>query len=122
MASICPRKSGFGKAAMPNVWQRGRLGFLVISVAALAAAAAWNLATASAPTWASTTFLPTMVSFGLACLLPALDHWRSASGWFARFVTFTSLISYSLYLTHYSLIILPIQTHLPPYTGGVSLL
>jgi len=52
--------------------------------------------------------------------LPAMSQWRGGSGRFYRWVTLTSLISYSLYLLHYSVVRLVLLESLfaalPPMT------
>ncbi|HAA15495.1 MAG TPA: hypothetical protein DCE41_28845 [Cytophagales bacterium] len=44
----------------------------------------------------------TNISF--AALLPMASTWKKQTSWFGRFVTITSLISYSLYLVHVSVV------------------
>ena len=68
-------------------------------------------------TWAFSTFYPTVLACGFLCLLPVLDGWTTAPGRLAGFVTYTSIISYSLYLVHYSLLIGLAQRYLPTPSG-----
>lgn len=49
-------------------------------------------------------YLP-ITSFTFALFLPFLSEWRIAPSWFAKPVTWISLISYSIYLIHYSLVL-----------------
>jgi peptidoglycan/LPS O-acetylase OafA/YrhL len=112
----------FRKAA-PNAWRQSRLVLAALGVALTATAVAWQQHVwMTGVTRSYTTFYPTTLAFGFFCLLPALDGWRAASGRLARFVTFTSLISYSLYLAHYSLLIVPMQYYLRPASGAKALL
>lgn len=49
-------------------------------------------------------YLPLM-SVGVACFLPFLSEWKEEKVLFQKPVTFISLISYSIYLLHYSVIL-----------------
>jgi peptidoglycan/LPS O-acetylase OafA/YrhL len=111
------------KQAAPNAWRQGRIALATIGVALTLTVVAWQQHVwTTGLTRSYTTVYPTALSFGFFCLLPALDTWRTASGRLARFVTFTSLISYSLYLAHYSLLIVPMERYLPPPAGTMALL
>jgi peptidoglycan/LPS O-acetylase OafA/YrhL len=111
------------KQAAPNAWRRGRIVLAVTGLLLTVVVVAWQQHVwMTGLTWGYTTFYPTTLSFSFFCLLPALDTWRTASGSLARLVTFTSLISYSLYLAHYSLLIVPMQYYLRPASGAQALL
>lgn len=43
-----------------------------------------------------------VISGSTLLMIPALSMWKSAKGRFSRFITFTSVISYSMYLIHLS--------------------
>lgn len=45
-----------------------------------------------------------LVSFGIALLLPLLSHLKHGEGLWFRLITLTSLISYSMYLIHFNLV------------------
>jgi len=49
-------------------------------------------------------YLP-LVSVAIGGSLPLLSQLRTGQGWFVRPITFVSLISYSVYLLHYSIIL-----------------
>ena len=49
-------------------------------------------------------YLP-LTSITFALFLPVLSQWEYAFGWFSKPVTFISLISYSVYLLHYSFLL-----------------
>lgn len=49
-------------------------------------------------------YLP-ITSIIFALFLPILSQWQSAPGWFSKPITFVSLISYSVYLLHYSIVL-----------------
>jgi peptidoglycan/LPS O-acetylase OafA/YrhL len=111
------------KQAAPNAWRRGRIVLAAMGVVLTLVVVAWQQHVwMTGLTRSYTTFYPTALSFSFFCVLPALDTWRTASGSLARFVTFTSLISYSLYLAHYSLLIVPMQYYFRPASGAQALL
>ncbi|NVK27113.1 MAG: acyltransferase [Flavobacteriia bacterium] len=47
----------------------------------------------------------TLMSLGTLFLLPFLSEWRSSNSRLSRFFTWTSILSYSMYLLHFSLIL-----------------
>jgi peptidoglycan/LPS O-acetylase OafA/YrhL len=58
-------------------------------------------------------FFYTFTSFGVMITLPALSKMTSNNGIFERAITFVSLISYSMYLINYSIVIVLIQIFTP---------
>jgi peptidoglycan/LPS O-acetylase OafA/YrhL len=112
------------KQAAPIAWRQRRFVLAAIGVALAATGVAWqqHVSNAGHSSRAYVTYYPLVLGLGFCCLLPALDNWRTAAGRLARFVTFTSLVSYSLYLTHYSLLLVPMERYLHPASGGTALL
>lgn len=49
-------------------------------------------------------YLP-FVSVAVACFLPFLSEWKEEKSWIQKPITFISIISYSIYLLHYSVIL-----------------
>jgi peptidoglycan/LPS O-acetylase OafA/YrhL len=49
-------------------------------------------------------YLP-ITSIIFALFLPVLSQWQSAPDWFSKPVTFVSLVSYSVYLLHYGIVL-----------------
>ncbi len=62
------------------------------------------------PLFWNVLYLP-LTSLGIACFLPALSLWQSTGKPLAIPITFISVISYSIYLLHYS-VILQVLKHL----------
>jgi len=58
----------------------------------------------SYPFFWNVLYLP-ITSFALALFLPLLSEWKTAPFWFVRPVTLISLMAYSIYLIHYSLVL-----------------
>lgn len=58
----------------------------------------------SHPFFWNVLYLP-LTSIVFALFLPILSQWKSAPEWFAKPVTFISVISYSIYLLHYSIVL-----------------
>ena len=56
------------------------------------------------PTFLNVFYLP-LVSLAIAFFLPLLSEWKLEKSFFAKPVTFISIISYSLYLLHYSVVL-----------------
>lgn len=82
----------------PGAWLKAKwplfvAGFVMLSVIA-------NPVLPSELTMFTCVFSFSVASFGVACMLPLLSSWKQASGPVAYAVTHISLISYSLYLLH----------------------
>ena len=58
----------------------------------------------------------TLTSIGTFFLLPSLSELRTGKGFFYRFLTFVSIVSYSMYLVNFSLVQLTI---IPSLTGTI---
>jgi len=58
----------------------------------------------SYPFFWNVLYLP-ITSITFAFFLPFLSQWQSAPKWFSKPVTFVSLVSYSVYLLHYSIVL-----------------
>jgi peptidoglycan/LPS O-acetylase OafA/YrhL len=56
-------------------------------------------------------YLP-LISIAVACFLPFLSEWKQEKSLFQKPVTFISLISYSIYLLHYSVILLLMKQYI----------
>jgi len=56
-------------------------------------------------------YLP-LISIAVACFLPFLSEWKEEKSFFQKPVTFISLISYSIYLLHYSVILLLMKQYI----------
>lgn len=56
------------------------------------------------PFFWNVVYLP-LASVAVACFLPLLSEWKSEKSAIARAVTFISLISYSIYLVHYGVVL-----------------
>ena len=52
-------------------------------------------------------------SLALLCTLPLLSYWRSNTSWFLKPVTYISIISYAIYLLHYSIIMQLMKYFIP---------
>lgn len=59
-------------------------------------------------------FYLSLVSLGVACFLPFLSEWKTEKSFFQKPVVFISVISYSIYLLHYG-IILQLMKHFIVY-------
>jgi peptidoglycan/LPS O-acetylase OafA/YrhL len=70
------------------------------------------------PFFWNVVYLP-LASVSVALFLPMLSRWRSASRAFVKPVTFISLVSYSIYLLHYSIVLQIMQNFVD--TGALSL-
>jgi peptidoglycan/LPS O-acetylase OafA/YrhL len=46
-----------------------------------------------------------MVSIGVACFLPVLSDWKVETAFYQKPIVFISVVSYSLYLLHYSVVL-----------------
>jgi peptidoglycan/LPS O-acetylase OafA/YrhL len=66
------------------------------------------------------SFLPPAI--GAALLLPMADSLKSCKGWIGRYVTHISLISYSMYLVNYGLVVQVLFKHFPPHGIADALL
>jgi peptidoglycan/LPS O-acetylase OafA/YrhL len=74
------------------------LGFLYVGLGFL------KIVIETHPFFWNVLYLP-LTSIAFALLLPFLSQWQLTSSWFLKSITFISLISYSIYLLHYSIIL-----------------
>ncbi|MFN3753529.1 acyltransferase family protein [Flavobacterium sp.] len=65
----------------------------------------------SVPVFWNVFYLP-LISIAIACFLPYLSEWKNEKSLFHKPVTFISLISYSIYLLHYSVILLLMKQYI----------
>jgi len=68
------------------------------------------------------SFYFTFVGLGIMFLVPKADSIKSGKGIWLRFFTYTSLISYSIYLLNYSLILKCIQHFIPINSIAIALI
>jgi peptidoglycan/LPS O-acetylase OafA/YrhL len=57
-------------------------------------------------------FYLSLISIAVACFLPFLSEWKNEQSIVQKPVTFISLISYSIYLLHYSVILLLMKEYI----------
>lgn len=98
-----------------HLWQEIRWGALTIGVAGVVLLLVYRQPAGS--------IYSQVVCFSLsplftAMLLPVASGIRSGQGWWARGVTYTSRISYSLYLINFSLVAEVIRDQCPPQGGA----
>lgn len=55
----------------------------------------------------SEAFFLSINGLSMSMTLPFFAHWQSAKGWLAQFITYISVISYAMYLVHFSLVLNP---------------
>ena len=91
-----------------SFWRRTRYIWAVLGMIGLAfftvGVGFLGLFIESWPFFWNVMYLPT-VSITMALFLPVLSEWKSEANWIHKPVTFISLISYSIYLLHYSIIL-----------------
>src|SRR5690606_26030557 len=91
-----------------SFWRRTRYIWAVLGMIGLAfftvGVGFLGLFIESWPFFWNVMYLP-MVSITMALFLPVLSAWISEANWIHKPVTFISLISYSIYLLHYSIIL-----------------
>ena len=56
------------------------------------------------PLFWNVLYLP-LLSIAVACFLPLLSHWRASPSFIGKPITYISIISYSIYLLHYSVVL-----------------
>lgn len=67
----------------------------------------------------SQTFFLVIQGISMAMLLPFFAHWRKASGFLARFITYISVVSYAMYVVHFSLVLYP-MAHFITFGDGAA--
>lgn len=60
----------------------------------------------------SESFFLVINGLSMAMTLPFFAHWRQAKGLLAQFITYISVISYAMYLVHFSLVLNPMYRFL----------
>lgn len=63
------------------------------------------------PLWWNVFYLP-LLSVSVACFLPFLSEWKGSNMFWERPIVFLSKVSYSMYLLHYSVILLLMKEYL----------
>ncbi|UOQ66113.1 acyltransferase family protein [Hymenobacter volaticus] len=98
-----------------DAWLRAKWPLFVVGFVALSLVA--NPVTLTDLTLFTCVFSFSCASLGVACMLPLLSDWKQAHGLVPSALTHISLISYSLYLLHGTVvnlnIALPLATTLP---------
>ncbi|MGL2963213.1 acyltransferase family protein [Flavobacterium sp. RSB2_4_14] len=64
----------------------------------------FGLLIAIQPLFWNVLYLP-LLSIAVACFLPFLSDWKAAPSFIAKPITYISIISYSIYLLHYSVVL-----------------
>lgn len=64
----------------------------------------FGLLIAIQPLFWNVLYLP-LLSIAVACFLPLLSHWRTSPSFIGKPITYISIISYSIYLLHYSVVL-----------------
>jgi peptidoglycan/LPS O-acetylase OafA/YrhL len=100
--------AGWLQLHYPAGWRKTRLFWLLPGVALLlfyTFGVGWlGLLIGRAPFFWNVVYLP-LASVTAAFFLPWLSEWKMSSGPIARAVTFISVISYSIYLLHYGIVL-----------------
>jgi peptidoglycan/LPS O-acetylase OafA/YrhL len=85
----------------PELWLRHRRAFFIAGLCLLALSQLWFLNIQRFGAFEKLLFF-TLESVGVLLLLPSCDALKTGKGAFYKFLTFTSLISYSMYLLHFT--------------------
>ncbi len=89
-------------------WKRSRYNWLlagIILIGFFSIGIGWfHLTIDLQPFFWNVFYLPA-VSVAIACFLPVLSEWKTERSTISKPVTFISLISYSIYLLHYSVVL-----------------
>ena len=97
-------------------WQKWKVLFLVIGMQLFlfqfVGIGFFGLLIETHPVLWNVFYLP-LISIAVACFLPTLSAWNTESSFLYKPVTFISLISYSMYLLHYS-VVLQLMMHYFP--------
>jgi peptidoglycan/LPS O-acetylase OafA/YrhL len=91
-----------------DLWRQSKTFFAVVGVLMMmffTFGVGWfRLLIADYPFFWNVVYLP-LVSLSIGFFLPVLSEWKSAPRFVSAPVTFVSLISYSIYLLHYSIVL-----------------
>ncbi|WP_290839070.1 acyltransferase [Flavobacterium sp.] len=99
-----------------KTWMKFKLLFALGGCALLLAlcfSLAMRITMAKFPYYWNVLFLP-LISLAMAFWLPLLSSWRSAKKFVSMPITFISLISYSMYLLHYSVVMQLLHVYILP--------
>ncbi|MCW8981769.1 MAG: acyltransferase [Altibacter sp.] len=92
----------------PLLWKKNKgvlaLSGMVLFCGMLFCIAFFQLGYETHPFVWNVLYLP-IGSLAMAFMLPYLSQWKQSRGWWCKSVTFISIISYSMYLLHYSIIL-----------------
>ncbi|WP_310556428.1 acyltransferase [Flavobacterium sp.] len=98
----------------PIIWQKNKINFLFLGFFGLMllffGIGYFKINIETNSFFWNVLYLP-ITSMLFALFLPLLSQWEVAPKWFLRPITFISLISYSIYLLHYS-VVLQLMKHL----------
>ena len=114
----------FLKYFYPPIWTNHKNRFFVLGITLLLLPGALDQILGHSTIY-DFYFSFTVISVGALMLLPKLNEYKSGEGFFHSFFTYTSKISYSMYLVHGALIIFTIMPFLVQfeknYLGSESL-
>jgi peptidoglycan/LPS O-acetylase OafA/YrhL len=91
-----------------SFWQTNKPIFFVIGISIFifqfVAIGYFRLMIDAYPFLWNVLYLP-MVSIGVACFLPVLSDWKVETAFYQKPIVFISVVSYSVYLLHYSVVL-----------------
>jgi peptidoglycan/LPS O-acetylase OafA/YrhL len=91
-----------------SFWQTNKHVFFVIGISVFifqfVAIGYFRLMIDTYPFLWNVLYLP-MVSIGVACFLPVLSDWKTETAFYQKPIVFISVVSYSVYLLHYSVVL-----------------
>lgn len=105
------------------LWTRLKLPFAAIGLLMIAfllfGVGKFQLLIAQYPLFWNVFYLP-LTSMTVAFFLPVLSEWKSARGLVPKAIAFTSIISYSIYLLHYGIVLQLMKYFLPLGSGSIE--
>lgn len=91
-----------------DFWKKQKMNFFflgsILIVIMFFGVGFWGILIEKYPTFWNVFYLP-ITSITFAFFLPVFSQWKSAPNWFLKPVTLLSLISYSVYLLHYGIVL-----------------
>ena len=107
-------------AHYPRAWQAFRVPAAVLALTAILFFAVgpgfFGLLIDRYPFFWNVLYLP-LASFSFAMFLPLLSQWKQCPGAVGRAVTFIAMISYAMYLLHYSVVLQLLKYFVAPATS-----
>lgn len=98
-----------------TLWRRYKMMFVVVGVLLfffqffVLGSLGWVIE--AKPLWWHVFYLP-LLSVAVACFLPFLSEWKGSNLFWEKPIVFLSKVSYSMYLLHYSVILLLMKQYL----------